>query len=187
MRVDDAAGKKSDGRVEEAGALGEEGPLLGEVHLESLVDRHLGLVGFHLTEVGVERPVERERAGHDHLGVEAATKVLLRAKGGLRRRVLGTAENAVRNQLDARPRRNIRHPLEGGHLPGKALDPIGDARPERNLLVVGTDASKCDAPLLFRPIREAEALEGDRHQHHEAGGRQAPLRAPDCIEVEIGV
>src|SRR5204863_9022112 len=85
LGVDDAAGKEElDGSLEEAGVLGEERPLLGEVHLESLVDRHLWIVGLHLTEVGVPRAVERERAGHDDLGVEAAPPVVLPVEGGLR-------------------------------------------------------------------------------------------------------
>ena len=85
MGIEDAAGKEElDGSLEEAGVLREERPLLGEVHLESLVDSHLRVVGFHLTEVGFPRAVERERAGQNDLGVDAAPPLLLPIESGLR-------------------------------------------------------------------------------------------------------
>src|SRR5207247_2815324 len=59
-----------DGCLEVARVLDEEGALLGEEHLEALIDGDLGIVGLHLAEIGIDGPVEGERVSSDYLGVE---------------------------------------------------------------------------------------------------------------------
>ena len=69
--IDDAA-REEDllRRLEEAGVLHEERALLRKVHLEPLVDGHLGLVRLHLAEIGTDGDVEREGVLDDHFAVD---------------------------------------------------------------------------------------------------------------------
>ena len=76
LRVHDATAEEEvDGRLEVAGVLQEERSPLREEDLEALVDRHLGLVGLHLAEVGVHGGVEDQAVAEDALEVQAAGEV----------------------------------------------------------------------------------------------------------------
>ena len=81
------------GQVENAGALHEERPLLGEVHREALIHLDLEGVALHLAEVRVDRRVERDRGREAVLRADANVARAIpfpcgrrRADGGLRQR-----------------------------------------------------------------------------------------------------
>ena len=95
-------------RLEVARVFDEEGPLLGEEHLEAFVDGHLGLVGLDLAEVGIHRAVERERAAQHRLGVEPDAQVVLAAEcrdAGIQKP--RTGERAVRVEPDVASRGDV--------------------------------------------------------------------------------
>ena len=59
FRIDDAPGKyQGRSRGEEIRILNEEGPPFRKLHFESLIDGNLGLIGFYLAEIGIQRQVE---------------------------------------------------------------------------------------------------------------------------------
>ena len=58
-------------RLEIARVLDEERSLLGEEHLEALVDGHLRIIGLDLAEVRVDSCVEGQGVAHHQLGVHS--------------------------------------------------------------------------------------------------------------------
>ena len=187
LRITDAAGKEQiDRRLEVAGIFEEERPLLGKEHLETLVDRHLRLVRFHLAEVRIRSEIDRDDVVRDDFRVEADAAVRLAIERTLVQEARG-GERAVRNQLDVASWRYTGQPVHVRHLRRKAADRVCDARPER-LLVVGRDAAhQRDAPRPALGRRESEALERNREGHDIAEVRQAALRLPDGIEAHVVV
>ena len=187
LRIADAPGEEQiDRRLEVAGILEEEGTLLGEEHLETLVDRHLRLVRFHLAEVRVRREVDRHDVVRNDFCVEADAAVRLAVERTVVQETCA-GERAVRNQLDVASWRYTRQPAHVGHLRREAADRVCDARPER-LFVVGRDPPhQRDAPRPAVAGRESEALERNRERHDIAELRQAALRLPHSVEAHVVV
>ena len=72
--VNDVAGvEEIDGRGEIIGVFEEKGAEFGEVDGVALVDRELGLVGFDLTEIGVNRGVDDDAVMQDGFGFAAGS------------------------------------------------------------------------------------------------------------------
>ena len=95
--------------MEVARVLDEEGALLGEEHLEALIDGDLGIVGLHLAEIGIDGPVEGEGVSQDYLGVEPRPLVAVGDQGGdILVEEAGARQRAVRIELDVARRRDVR-------------------------------------------------------------------------------
>ncbi len=77
--------KQVERRLEEVCIFQEKWTLLRKVDGETLVDGHLGLVGFHLAEIGIHGCVQHQAVFQDGLAVKAHLRVELpRNKLGIR-------------------------------------------------------------------------------------------------------
>ena len=72
FRVDDVARvDQEDRRAEVIRVLEKERPELGKVDRVTLVDGELGLIGFHIAEIGIDGSVEHDAVFDDELGFAA--------------------------------------------------------------------------------------------------------------------
>ena len=157
LRIADAPGEEQiDRRLEVAGILEEERPLLGEEHLETLVDRDLRLVRFDLAEVRVGGEVDRHASCATIFASRPTRPSALLSNVAVVEEARA-GEGAVRDQLDVASRRHTRQPVAVGELRREAADRAGDARPERLLVVDRDPAHQRDAP---RPARRRTGIGG---------------------------
>ena len=61
-----------DGRGEVVGILQKERPEFGKIHRVALVHGELGLIGFHVTEIGIDGSIEHQAVFEDELAFAAA-------------------------------------------------------------------------------------------------------------------
>src|SRR5579885_1993252 len=191
FRVTDAAGEDQvDGGGEEVAVLEEKRALLREKDLEALVDRDLGLVAFHLAEVGVHGGLKNEAAMEDELSVDANIGL---ERAAFEEGVVGVAlidvakaaDQPVRNELHVARRGNVFQAGQGRGLVESPLDAVGDARPEDVFVGARNAAVQDDPPLLDVGVGEAQAFEWDRDQHNVAAPGQAPLGTPHRVERRV--
>jgi hypothetical protein len=187
-RIGDAAREDEvQRRLELPRVLQEEGALLGEEDLEALVRGDLGLVGLHLSEVGVRRQVEREGVLQDDLGVQAAGGVREVSDPPGEGRVplvdrLEAAVAAVGDELDVAPRGDAPQPRCARHLAELAADPLRVRRPEGLLAQPRVPTPAIEAPALLLGGDETEALERDLEHDEEAPVGPLAPGVPDRVE-----
>ena len=176
LRIRDPSREKQvDWRLKVGRVLDEERPLLREEHLEPLVDRHLRFIGFDLAEIRVQRQVDGECILHDDLAVDACPSggVSDESRLGVIQEP-GARERAVRDEQHVAARRNLPQTRRGRELLPETRNPSRDVRPERRLIVPSDHTRNRDTPLVLAGVGEPQALERDRHPHHEAKGVNRP-------------
>src|SRR6267378_6532832 len=122
LRVRNLAREKEiNRRGEKPRVLDEEGALLREKNRKALIDCHLRVVGFHLTEIRIQRDVKREGILHHEFGVEprevlksvqehrwcAGTRLIQKMIPG---------KKPVRNELNIAARRHVFNPANRREL-----------------------------------------------------------------------
>ena len=181
-------------RLEEAGVLQKEGPLLRELDFEALIDGHLRIVRFHLAEIRIQRDVERQRIVQHRLHVHPDPQVTsCCGKPGTpaRRHVekVRSGERGVGNQLQIPSRRNALQPLAS--LPICWLKPstFSVTYGQKTFsLVVGNDAHQRDSPgLRTAAARSAGCGTGTVIIAANPSARQPAFGIPERVEAEIVV
>src|SRR5581483_9518392 len=136
--------------------LQEEWALFRKENLEALIDKILRLIGFDLSEVGIDSGVEDETVVKDKFGIEAhfSPSVDLLESRLCWIAVIDGAEVPERNigvELHVAAGRNVLHAAHGAFLIKYTRDAARDVRPVIGFIIVGDVAHKCDTPqFIFR-------------------------------------
>src|SRR5215470_4662995 len=193
IRVCNTPGEQQINRsAEVVRVLDEERALLREEHLETLVDCHLRIVGFHLTEVGIRGDVQHQAIAKDEFRIQpdlASRRPVVKMWIGRIDSVQGAkrVEQTIRDQLDVSAWRNFRHSSRCGGAAETTFNLAGQSRPEIDFVLANDPAIENDSPLLVRQRRKAQAPERDGHPYYEASISQFALGVPQGVEGGIEV
>ena len=173
--------------------LKEERPALVESHFETLVDRDLRFVGFHLAEVRVQGRVQHEAVLKHEFGIQPDVFLRIviehRPVGRAGVQHIETARKGKRNELNVSAGRDVAHPPHDGGLIETAFDGRQVFRPMGLLAQPWNSPLEHDPPLLLFGIRKPQGPQGDGQFHHVAGILTPGVRIPDRLvgTIEIGL
>ena len=179
-----------DGRDKVVGVLEKEGPQLGKVDGEALIDGELRLLGFDVAEVGVDGGVDHDAVFEDELGFAAAGAFkVARTEEGVGGidvdQVALVLGKSVGVQLEVVRAGDALDAVQNCLLAQDASDIGGNARPEILLGVAGEITDKDDAPIGFVAAK-TETAEGDGDERHPAVFGHAAFGIPHGVVAEVG-
>ena len=188
--MDDIAGvEQVDGGGEVVGVFEEKGAELGKEDGIALVDGELGLVGFDLTEVGVDRGVEDDGVLEDGLGVAAGGAFELTGRkvgivGVEREKSVLVLGESVGVELEVARAGNALDAAKGALLGERAGDGRGYPGPVVGFGVARQVAAKHDAPVRSAGAK-ANGAKGNGKERHPAPAGDAGVGVPDLVVAVV--